>query len=112
MNTSFFKLKTIINIMEFCECGAMILQKGKCNSCGKDNLNETKLDFKSEVKNEEKEFVVLDKENWSIHPIVEAECKKCNHKEARYYTKQTRAADEDETEFYKCENCNHKWRQY
>ena len=47
-----------------------------------------------------------------IHPTTEVECPQCNHKEAYYWTKQTRAADEPETQFFKCVNCSHQWRDY
>jgi DNA-directed RNA polymerase subunit M len=37
-------------------------------------------------------------------------CPKCSHTEAFYDIRQTRAADEPETQFYRCCKCNHQWR--
>ncbi len=61
---------------------------------------------------EEKETVdVVDKEI-NPNPVVDAECPKCKHTKASYWTVQTRASDEPETKFYKCEKCGHVWRDY
>ena len=53
----------------------------------------------------------MDKEI-ETNPLTEAECPKCHNKKARYWTQQTRAGDEPETKFYKCEKCKHVWRDY
>ena len=37
-------------------------------------------------------------------------CPKCGHTEAYYSIRQTRAADEPETIFYRCCKCNYNWR--
>ena len=37
-------------------------------------------------------------------------CPKCEHTEAYYVIRQTRAADEPETIFYRCCKCNYNWR--
>ena len=37
---------------------------------------------------------------------------KCDHKEAWFWTSQTRAGDEAETKFFKCTKCRHTWREY
>ena len=47
-----------------------------------------------------------------IHPLVEQECPKCKHGNARFFEVQTRAADEPATKFFKCEKCGHTWRDY
>ena len=51
-------------------------------------------------------------ENVETNPRVEADCAKCDNKEAFYWTRQTRGADEPETRFFKCTKCNHTWREY
>lgn len=38
-------------------------------------------------------------------------CSKCGHNEAFFHQVQTRSADEPMTEFYKCVNCGHKWKE-
>jgi DNA-directed RNA polymerase subunit M len=46
------------------------------------------------------------------HPLTIAECPKCHHRKAYFWTVQTRASDEPETKFMKCEKCEHVWRDY
>ena len=102
--------------MEFCDnCGSLLIGKSgedvKCVNCGAEKKTTKDLSFSKEIESEKKEVFVLDKgDDWNIHPIIEKECPKCKNNKVRYYTKQTRAADEDETEFYRCEKCFHKWR--
>ncbi|MAG37964.1 transcription factor S [Candidatus Pacearchaeota archaeon] len=55
---------------------------------------------------------VINEKAQETHPIVEIKCTKCKNKKAYFWTKQTRAADESETKFYKCTKCNHTWRVY
>lgn len=45
-------------------------------------------------------------------PTIEETCPECGHDTAYYYLQQTRAADESETRFYICEECDNKWRDY
>lgn len=45
-------------------------------------------------------------------PKIDAECDECGNDEAYYYLQQTRAADESETRFYICTECDNKWRDY
>jgi transcription factor S len=45
-------------------------------------------------------------------PLVDATCGKCGHTKAYYWSIQTRASDEPETQFFKCEKCRHTWREY
>lgn len=45
-------------------------------------------------------------------PKIEAQCDECDNDEAYYYLQQTRAADESETRFYICTECDNKWRDY
>ena len=39
-------------------------------------------------------------------------CDECGHGEAWYTIKQTGAADEPPTRFFKCKECGHRWREY
>jgi len=104
-------------MVDFCEkCGAIIMgKKGesvKCPSCGNEtqSKSEVKLSEKIEVKNE-KEIISSDIGD-DINPTTSVECPKCGHMEAYYWTKQTRAGDEPETQFFKCLDCSHQWRDY
>jgi DNA-directed RNA polymerase subunit M len=40
------------------------------------------------------------------------QCPECGNDEAYWYLQQTRSADESETRFYICVECDHKWRDY
>jgi transcription factor S len=102
--------------MIFCpKCGSILLpQKGKDNM-----LVKCKCGYKSEMENivitekidEAKKIDVVDVEE-QMHPIVDAECPKCSHDKAEFWTRQTRSADEAETRFFKCVKCSHIWREY
>jgi transcription factor S len=103
--------------MDFCKCGTLVLgNKGeikKCPSCNEELTigKDTNLSSKINKKTSENEIFSEDNKK-EIHPLVNKPCKKCEHKKAFYWTKQTRAADEDETQFFKCEKCKHQWREY
>lgn len=104
-------------MVEFCDdCGALIMgKKGEeviCPSCGKSKTaKEVKLSKKLEVK-EDLEVIDKDESGAEIHPLTDSECPECKHNKAFYWTRQTRAGDEPETQFYKCEKCKHQWREY
>ena len=98
----------------FCpECGALLMPRpGKKTvecSCGyKSKEAVTALREKAK---ETKKVEVIDKEI-EPHPLVDSECPKCKHTKAYFWTVQTRASDEPETKFFKCEKCKHIWRDY
>ena len=39
-------------------------------------------------------------------------CHKCQNRGAYWHLRQTRAADEATTRFYRCTKCKHSWREY
>lgn len=51
-------------------------------------------------------------EELETNPLTEQECPKCHHGMAYWWSKQTRAGDEPETRFFKCQKCGHTWREY
>ncbi len=51
-------------------------------------------------------------EERDTRPLTDARCGKCGHGKAHFWSMQTRAADEPETRFFKCEKCGHTWREY
>jgi len=57
---------------------------------------------------QEKEIGILSDD--ATLPKTNILCPKCGHTEAYYVIRQTRAADEPETVFYRCCKCNHNWR--
>ncbi|MCA9496249.1 MAG: transcription factor S [Nanoarchaeota archaeon] len=104
-------------MVEFCsKCDAIIIgKKGEeitCAACGHVNKakSSVKLSEKIEKKDEMEVFDISSTEE--IHPITPVECPKCKNSEAYYWTKQTRAGDEPETQFFKCCVCKHQWRDY
>ena len=68
------------------------------------------LTSKSKQK-EEVEVAVVD-EKAESRPVVDAECRKCGHDKAYFWSKQTRAGDEAETRFFRCVECGNTWREY
>jgi len=102
----------------FCQkCGSVLLPKKEGNkkvlvcSCGfkSSSVEQTKI---TETMNKEyKEIEVIEKEI-EILPKTEAKCEKCGHRTAFFWTVQTRAGDEPETKFLKCEKCGKTWRDY
>jgi len=101
----------------FCKkCGSIlkpVKENGKivtiCPRCG--NRSVEKIELKEKI-NQKEEIKVVEEKNKSALPSVEITCPKCGHNKAFFWTMQTRAADEPETSFYKCEKCGHTWREY
>jgi DNA-directed RNA polymerase subunit M len=79
-------------------------------SCGYKGKHES-VTIKEKVRKEEDTVDVVDEEE-NILPKTEAQCPKCGHKTAFFWTVQTRAGDEPETKFLKCEKCKATWRDY
>tara|TARA_Y100000310_G_C20677877_1_gene814147 strand:- start:2195 stop:2488 length:294 start_codon:yes stop_codon:yes gene_type:complete len=82
-------------------------------SCGfkdKDTKSET-IKEESHVEDNKLEVVSEDQDLDTL-PSTEETCPKCSHGKAKFWTVQTRAADEPETKFLKCEKCKHTWRDY
>lgn len=83
-----------------------------CMSCGYKNNDLEQATIKEQVKKQGKDVEVVDKGDLDALPLTDAECEKCKHKKAHYWLVQTRAGDEPETKFLKCEKCGHTWRDY
>ncbi|VVB77712.1 Transcription factor S [uncultured archaeon] len=97
--------------MEFCpKCGSMLIGKN-CNRCDYKCEHEVKLEASQKMEKKKEVVVVNDGDN-EVHPIITSTCPKCQHKEAYFWTKQTRSGDEAETKFLKCTKCKHTWRDY
>ena len=63
-------------------------------------------------KAESKEDILEVAEGTETTPKTKVECPECGNLEAFYHIRQTRAADEAETKFYRCTKCGHTWRDY
>lgn len=102
----------------FCpKCGSLLKPKvegGKkimvC-SCGFKDKKAEKVELKEKVKTPGKEIEIVPEDDTTL-PLTEAKCPKCGHPRAFYWLVQTRAGDEPETKFLKCEKCKHVWRDY
>lgn len=68
--------------------------------------------IKEKISTEDKKVEIIGDEEAKTLPLTDAECEKCGHEKAYFWTIQTRASDEPETKFLKCEKCNHTWRDY
>lgn len=101
--------------MEFCpKCGSVLIEKRKNFGCIKCNYiakGKVKIESTEEIKEKQMPIEVKKKET-NVMPVVFEICPKCGHKEAYFWTSQTRSADEAETKFFKCVKCKHTWREY
>jgi transcription factor S len=82
-------------------------------SCGYEQVEKEDILMKESVRNTKK-LEVLDDSSRDSMPKTETECPKCGNKEAYFWTQQTRASDEAETQFFECvkQKCRHRWRTY
>ena len=106
--------------MLFCpKCGSILKpkeEKGKkvlfC-SCGFTDKEAKNVEIKETMLKQDKEVEIVDSGvEDKMLPLCDAECPKCGHNKAYYWLVQTRAGDEAETKFLKCQKCKHTWRDY
>jgi len=106
----------------FCpKCGSLLMPKQEgakkilvC-SCGYTSKNVGSMKISEKLQESKRVHVtdkILDKDDYETLPKMDAECPKCGHNKAFYWLLQTRAGDEPETKFLKCEKCKHVWRDY
>ena len=109
-----FKLFLPDLIMNFCKCGGIMVSAGsgkmKCRSCGQES-GKSKETVKVSSQHKSKELIVLEKDESTL-PTMEKDCKSCGNREAYFWLKQTRSADEPPTQFYRCTKCKYTWRVY
>lgn len=102
--------------MEFCpKCGSVIVvndnKKASCARCKYRPKGTVKIQASEDIEKTDN-VAVIDEKKMTTHPKVEIKCPECKHKEAYFWTLQTRSSDESETKFYKCTKCQHTWRVY
>jgi len=101
--------------MEFCpKCGCVLVEKNgmfKCPRCNYKPKTKIKIEA-SEIISKKPEIGIISEKDTDVFPITNAICPKCGHKEAYFWTSQTRAGDEAETRFFRCTKCKHTWREY
>lgn len=102
----------------FCpKCGSILMPKKEGSkkflacSCGYKTSDVGQTKITESVKKKSREVEVIHKEIETL-PKTDAKCEKCGHKTAFFWTIQTRASDEPETKFLRCEKCRYTWRDY
>jgi len=106
--------------MQFCdECGSMMHGQDAemvCSSCGERVAKDTDkaADFVSTEAQSDDEIIETEEgANFEGKPTAtDVTCEECGHDEAWYTIKQTGAADEPPTRFFKCKDCGRRWRGY
>jgi DNA-directed RNA polymerase subunit M len=103
--------------MEFCdECGSMMKADGDVWRCPEGHEKarnpETEATMTTTQGQQETEIVDLsDVDPADMNPTTEVICPNCGHDRAHYTMKQIRSADESETRFFVCTECEHRWRE-
>ncbi|MFB6154285.1 MAG: transcription factor S [Haloferacaceae archaeon] len=104
--------------MEFCdECGSMMKVEGDEWVCSKGHTKPRKTEAEEREQmvttqgQQKSEIVdVSDAEDQGL-PTTNARCPECDNDRAYWYMQQIRSADESETRFFVCTECEHKWRE-
>ena len=103
----------------FCQkCGSLMSidkekKKSRCNNCGYSPRGKvSNVILKEKVALRKDQEIELVEKNLETMPKTGAECSKCGHSKAYYWTVQTRSADEGETRFFECCKCKHRWREF
>jgi DNA-directed RNA polymerase subunit M len=106
--------------MQFCdECGSMMHAEDDemvCSSCGarepKDAARAEEF-VSTEAQSEDDVIESSEDADFEGKPTADdVTCDECGHDEAWYTIKQTGAADEPPTRFFKCKECGNRWRGY
>jgi DNA-directed RNA polymerase subunit M len=84
-----------------------------CGSCGyeKARNENTEEGMVTTSGQEETEVVDVSDVEDQGRPTTTAQCPECDNDQAYWYMQQIRAADESETRFFVCTECEHKWRE-
>lgn len=101
--------------MQFCEeCGSMMHKEDGemvCTDCG--HREPAEGDFVTTEEQTGGDLIESEEGlNFEGKPTAEKLCPECGHEEAWYTIKQTGAADEPPTRFFKCKECGARWREY
>jgi len=108
--------------MQFCDdCGSMMRSEDGVMVCANDDCGATA------EQDTDRAAAFTSTERQSGDELIETEegaefegkptandivCDECGHQEAWYTIKQTGAADEPPTRFFKCKECGYRWRGY
>lgn len=98
--------------MRFCpSCNTRLRKSGADLVCSKCGHAEGAPAEKPREETVESALNVMD-EGGEPLPTIKAHCEKCGNQEAVWWMLQTRSADEATTQFYRCTECSHTWRNY
>lgn len=101
--------------MEFCpKCKSLMLYQGNkavCRKCGYEKEAEGG-DIVIVTKRNEDEIPVIEGDNIRTLPTTEVLCPSCGNREAYWWLRQLRSADESEVRFFRCTKCGKTWREY
>lgn len=103
--------------MEFCEeCGSMMKTKSVDGQelwmCPNGHQTPKDPDANYVLTSEQEASEIIESEGGSVGlPTTEERCPNCGNDRAYWYMQQIRSADESETRFFVCTECEHKWRE-
>ncbi|HZW54665.1 MAG TPA: transcription factor S [Nitrososphaerales archaeon] len=110
--------------MKFCpNCGTRLRFRAQkphpilvCEKCGFTQGAESSVTRPEEVESDTTSATIKvvgeKEEKIKTMPTTTVECPKCGHNTAFWWFVQTRSGDEPPTQFFRCEKCDHTWRQY
>jgi len=104
--------------MEFCdECGSMMktqevdgVEMWVCSE-GHQKPKDPDASYVVTEGQEASEVIESAGTEGSGLPVTDERCPKCGNDEAFWYMQQIRSADESETRFFVCTECEHTWRE-
>ena len=104
--------------MEFCDdCGSMMKTEDGtwvCGSCGYEKPRDAGTESAMVTTQGQEESEIVDTSEvdaQDMGPTTTAQCPQCDNDQAFWEMKQIRSADESETRFLTCTECEHKWRE-
>ncbi len=105
--------------MEFCpRCESFLTTQRRssdvvlvCRKCGYVKKPSQDIVAHKQKKNK-KSVVMADEEKEVLPKVTDVHCPQCGNREAYWWSVQTRSADEPMTQFFRCTQCGHTWREY
>ncbi|MFB6112625.1 MAG: transcription factor S [Halodesulfurarchaeum sp.] len=101
--------------MEFCdECSSMMRAEDGywvCTNCGNRQKKDPDGEYVLSEKQEESDVIETGTGEDTGLPTTEIICPECGNDTAYWYMQQIRSADESETRFFVCTECDHRWRE-